>query len=653
MGNISIKNGIGIRTFQKQRLRPGYWVDTRRFVSRTNREFANGLFEVFGDFCNEPAGTVRDNLMGWIYDNFRDVEQWTHLMLKEKEVTLSGWIENMCKETTPGDDICLYLLSRMYNKHIYVHNKRFYWCTALHVIKNEVDLELIKDCNVELVFVHPWVFGEVKKVRVPRVTLPSKSTMSLKTVKADTSITENTKADQAQETKDCTVTLTWIKEVQADNRPNPPTEETGQTRHTRRKSTVTDYNKLINYDDDDDIGGKLQPSPKKQKKWLINLLRKPSRTRQRIERNRQINKEKKAPEGNKYCADSQSSTGRPIGTSPSVSDSMSPNAQPIESPIKVLTKTGKQRKRRNKTPEIKEPTNRAETSKNTPPDKQSDQQDTVLVLATNDETKIAIDALLSLGNDLNIGAQMDPTDNELLQLIAPRNTLPDPSPMVAEADSDDTEILDEIGAPPTDNKPVAPAPKDMSDKQRKIKGQLVVQSFQLARNYKPKCRFSCVECSQKFAMNRELNDHFRSSHAPLTCSDCKKLFLTPSAFEKHKYIHYEFMYECETCSKGFHFQSKLSMHRRKHIADHGLVCFHAKCGKRFKHSSKLKVHLKNHTGKPIKCDHCMYTKKDIRNVRAHARVHTDIQNFVCVKCRKRFKWGSQKKRDLDSGKCPG
>ena len=277
---------------------------------------------------------------------------------------------------------------------------------------------------------------------------------------------------------------------------------------------------------------------------------------------------------NKEGVDSQLSIGSPIGTSPSVSDSMSPKAQPIESPITVLTKTEKQRKRRNRTSEIKESTNLTETRKNTPLDKQLDQQDTVLVLATNDETKIAIDALLSLGNDLNFGAQMDPTNNELLQPIAPRNTLPDPSTMVTKADSDDTEILDKIGAPPTDNIPVASAAKDISDKQRKIKGQLVVQSFQLAQNYKPKCRFSCVGCSQKIATNRELNDHFRSSHPPLTCSECKKLFLTPSAFEKHKYINYEFMYECETCSKGFHFESELSMHQRKHTTDQGLVCFH-------------------------------------------------------------------------------
>ena len=274
MGSISIKNSIGVRAFQKQRLRPGYWVDTRRFVSGTNRELANGLFEVFGDFSNEAAETVRNNLMGWIYDNFRDVKQWMHLMLKDKEVTLSGWIENMRKETTPGDDICLYLLSRMYNKHVYVHNKQFYWCTALHVIKNKVDLDLIKDCEIELIFVRPWVFGEVKKVRVPRTMLPSESTSASGTTNAETDITKNTKTDQSRKTKDCMVTLTWIKEVKSDIQPDSVTNKIKRTRHTKRKSTVTDYSKLINYGNDDDTVGESEPPPKKQRKWTYKFTAK-------------------------------------------------------------------------------------------------------------------------------------------------------------------------------------------------------------------------------------------------------------------------------------------------------------------------------------------------------------------------------------------
>ena len=152
IGIISAKNGIGIQAFQKQRLRPGYWVDTRRFVSNTKHELANGMFEIFGDFSNESAGTIRDNLMGWFYDNYQAVGEWMHVMLAHKDITLSGWIDNMRKDTTPGDNMCLYLLACMYNKHVYVHNKMFYWCTAIHKITSEVDLELIQDFHTAMGF---------------------------------------------------------------------------------------------------------------------------------------------------------------------------------------------------------------------------------------------------------------------------------------------------------------------------------------------------------------------------------------------------------------------------------------------------------------------------------------------------------------------
>ena len=70
IGIISPKNGISIRAFQKQKLRPGNRVDTRRFLSKTKCELANGMFEIFGDFSDESASIVQENLMGWIYDNY-------------------------------------------------------------------------------------------------------------------------------------------------------------------------------------------------------------------------------------------------------------------------------------------------------------------------------------------------------------------------------------------------------------------------------------------------------------------------------------------------------------------------------------------------------------------------------------------------------
>ena len=544
------------------------------------------MFEICGDFSEESDSIVQENLMGWIYDNYQAVEKWIHVMLAHKDITLSNWIDNMRKDKTPGDDVCLYLLARMYNKHIYVHNKQFYWCTAVHKITCEMDLELINDCEVELVFVHSWVFSEVKRVRIPKGITPT-STSASKPERSGTEITATAttndgketgdiNATQEQETKDCSVSLTRLTGLEATDSV-PKSQNTSNIRRTGRKRTVTDYSKLFNYEDNDDLGSNLPPSPVKQK-HPTNLLRKPSRNRQKIERDRKKNKKKKGLTVNKRVTDNKSPTSSAVGTSsPTVSDSLSPEAQPttpITTPMPIK-QTGyeDQRLKSNAV---------ASTSKEKSTPTSSEQNKTLTVAATREETMIAIDALLSLGNDLSCGLDMEPTDNELLQPIAPVNTVPDPPRMVAETHSDDTEILEDPSATKNDNDQGEQIRDKMERKKGKGKGQLVVQNFQLARNRRPKCKFSCVGCPQKFDNNRELNDHFKNSHLPLTCSDCKKLFLTPSAFEKHKYTHYEFMFECGKCNKGFHFKSELSAHRRKHISDQGLVCFHANCGRRFK-----------------------------------------------------------------------
>ena len=249
IGIISAKNGIGIKAFQKQRLRPGYWVDTKRFLSKTKRELANGLFEVFGDFSNELASAVRETLIRWIYDNFRDVGTWTKLMLTEKNLTLSAWIDNMQKETTHGDDMCLYLLARMYNKHVYVHTKLFYWCTAIHKIQHEINLELINDCAIELVFVHTWVFGEVKRVRIPKGLQPAKSANA---DTQDVGITGNINRQHQIATKECSVVLRPIRQSQDANGKPPPQPGKPTARRTGRKRPVTDYKKLADYAEDDE-----------------------------------------------------------------------------------------------------------------------------------------------------------------------------------------------------------------------------------------------------------------------------------------------------------------------------------------------------------------------------------------------------------------
>ena len=133
--------------------------------------------------------------------------------------------------------------------------------------------------------------------------------------------------DQRPETKDCSVSLTRLAGLQTEDSV-PKLQTSTNIRRTSRKQTVTDYSKLINYDDNDDLDHNLPPSPVKRK-CPTNLLRKLSRNRQKIERNRKKNKNKKRITVHKSVTDNRSPTSSAMGTSsPTVSDSLSPEAQP-------------------------------------------------------------------------------------------------------------------------------------------------------------------------------------------------------------------------------------------------------------------------------------------------------------------------------------
>ena len=238
------------------------------------------------------------------------------------------------QDTMPGDDMCLYLLACMYNKHVYVHNKLFYWCTAICKIRCEVDNDLTRDCEIELVFIHPWLFGEVKRICLPKGHTAPDTQGTSKSGKpnsgtSDTGITENAHSTKTinTDTKKCTVPLIQINSATSKSQPSKANNDvptsTEPSRHMHRKCKITDYSKLFDYDDDNGKDLATPPSLVMRKR-PVNLLKKPSRSRPKIEHNRRKNKQNK-----KSTKDSQSSTSSPPGTSPTNrSDSQSPIAQP-------------------------------------------------------------------------------------------------------------------------------------------------------------------------------------------------------------------------------------------------------------------------------------------------------------------------------------
>ena len=282
---ITNERAIDMKAFHKNRLKKERWVDIRKFVSKGKRELSDGLFEIFGNYSDEPPHTVHDNLLGWIYNNFRKIETWFSIALNQKGVSLSDWAESMRNPKQPGDELCLYLVCRMYRKHTLIHLKHHWWSAIQHTLPGDLN-EILDQCHLELVFVREWVFGEVKQIRKPLSThVPSPKPLgimdpsmtikntevnldqpaaSMTTVQTKTPvvITENASAINSFLTKECNVcierlpTMTSTSAVVTNSNMSynmctrPPKAETSH-RTSDRPRAIVDYSKFISGNDDD------------------------------------------------------------------------------------------------------------------------------------------------------------------------------------------------------------------------------------------------------------------------------------------------------------------------------------------------------------------------------------------------------------------
>ena len=467
----------------------GLWMDVKRFVKSNKQLNPAGLFELFGSFSNQSADDVRDCFIGWIYDKYNSVKGWLKMAVKHKKIELNNWIETMHLNTTHSEDMALYLLCRMYNKHANVHTDWYGWSTL--PFKTETPFaEIAAKCDIELVLLHCWSFGEVFKIRrpmlprkpddksseidqakdqvrqlidstlvIPRNTDPQLvipvnvadndehntlrwCTVNIKCLSEHTSTTVK---DQTSSTADPSVSSNKAGySMRACQTPKKVTHRTSGC-----KRLAVDYSQ---YDTSTDA-----PSPPKRCR-KVYLKKKPSKTRIAAGKYRTKPLGGPRPVRRTVTHSPQGSTPNPVtttdGTKPSTSG-------------------------------------------------------TITVAATAEETQTAIEALLSLGTDLPVpNTNLD--ENAALVPLAPQ-------PIASQSSTTGTSVKKEDKG--TSSKATQPDAKK--------KKTFVTVEYKLKRKYVNTSRkFPCEKCRTTFYSQREVNEHFRTSHRPYSAA-CVKKHLTP------------------------------------------------------------------------------------------------------------------------------
>ena len=82
---------------------------------------------------------------------------WVPLKVQKKNI--DEWIAVMTLNTTPGDEIALFALCKVYFKHAAIVTKYSTW-TSIDRIDLDED-ELLRTCDITLLYMGPGLFGQL------------------------------------------------------------------------------------------------------------------------------------------------------------------------------------------------------------------------------------------------------------------------------------------------------------------------------------------------------------------------------------------------------------------------------------------------------------------------------------------------------------
>ena len=107
-------------------------IDTMKCVSKAGKIKPNGLFEIFRQFSKKNPSNTRKAMIRWAKDQTLNLARFSSTAFLQSGDSLVDWLYDMKSNYTPGDELALYCLSRMYLRHIHVHTKKLYWTTVAH-----------------------------------------------------------------------------------------------------------------------------------------------------------------------------------------------------------------------------------------------------------------------------------------------------------------------------------------------------------------------------------------------------------------------------------------------------------------------------------------------------------------------------------------
>ena len=203
---LSVDNKLPDHVFQhlKRTLKGKYIFNLELFSNRRGTAKPNGMFELFGRYTNESTDDIRQHMIDYVHTNTVDLKNMTIEYFKTKLGDLMMWTYHMSKPTTPGDELTLFILCKIYYRHAVIHTIKDPWCT-INISKTGPITAIEEKCDIVLVFL-TFGFTEAQHVKSSQTETvkPSQNVAMVSSAKT----TEPLK----KANKRCTVSITDLLE---------------------------------------------------------------------------------------------------------------------------------------------------------------------------------------------------------------------------------------------------------------------------------------------------------------------------------------------------------------------------------------------------------------------------------------------------------
>ena len=125
----------------------------------------------------------------------------------------------------------------------------------------------------------------------------------------------------------------------------------------------------------------------------------------------------------------------------------------------------------------------------------------------------------------------------------------------------------------------------------------------------------------------------------------ERCFAIQQVLYRHRYMHTKTMafFPCTKCDRVFPSSVQLELHMFTHRKVKHFPCTASGCQKVFKTEWNRCAHEKSHSTPETQCIYCDYSTNDLRYVKQHMRVHSDVCKHKCPHCGQGFCFYEQMK----------